>query len=94
MSVIEFWKTGENPITCYRSKSQSKSDTGRGEKKEKALGKTVKKSITVEDENGEKEIYPSVKAASDALKFKYSTMCGFLNGRCNNPTGLKIYKTN
>jgi hypothetical protein len=91
--IIEFWKTNENPITCYYSKPCVNTGTIRPVKAKAKKGSTIKKPITVESPNGDKQEYPSVFDASVAVKMNYNTLCAFLNGRAKNPTEYKIYKS-
>jgi hypothetical protein len=91
--IIEFWKTSENPITCYQSKPCVNLGNDIPMKAKFKKGSTIKKAITVENTDGGKEEYPSVFAASIAVKMNYSTLCSFLNGRAKNPTKFKIYKS-
>lgn len=91
--IIEFWKTNENSVTCYKSRPNKC-----GEATTKVMGKatkgsTIKKPVIVESPNGEKEEYPSVFEASVAVGMNYNTLCAFLNGRAKNPTEYKIYKS-
>jgi hypothetical protein len=89
--IIEFWKTNENPITCYQSKPCV--NIGNFPARIARKGSTIKKAVTVVSATGEKEEYPSVFEASLAVKMNYSTLCSFLNGRAKNPTEYKIYKS-
>jgi hypothetical protein len=90
--IIEFWKTGENPITCYKSMIVVDNETTQLRSKVKK-GSTIKKPITIEHKNGDKEEYSSVFAASVAIGTNYSTLCSFLNGRAKNPTDYTIYRS-
>lgn len=91
--IIEFWKTGENPITCYQSKPCVNIGNDIPMKAKFKKGSTIKKAVTVEHPNGEKDEYPSVFEAAIAVKMNYSTLCSFLNGRAKNQTEYKIYKS-
>jgi hypothetical protein len=91
--IIEFWKTNENAITCYKSRPNRSGETNSPSKVKTRKGATIKKPITVESPDGEKEEYKSVFDASKAVGMNYSTLCAFLNGRAKNPTEYKIYKS-
>lgn len=91
--TVEFWKTNENPITCYKSKPNQCGEPLKREKPKRKTNSDKKVPITVEFLNGEKEEYPSVAAASDAVKMNVNTLYAFLNGRAKNPTEYKIYKS-
>lgn len=88
--IIEFWKTNENSITCYKSRPNKEEAILKIPKKRQ---KNLKQPITIESPTGVKEDFPSVAAASDAIKMNVNTMYAFLNGRAKNPTEYKIYKS-
>jgi hypothetical protein len=90
--IIEFWKTGENPITCYKSMIVSHNKTMQLKPKIKKENK-LKRPLTIEYKNGYVEEYPSVLDASVALRTNYSTLCAYLNGKAKNPTDFTIYRS-
>jgi hypothetical protein len=88
--IIEFWKTNENPITCYDSRKN----------KEEAIPKIPKKRqknntqpVMVESPDGKKEEYKSVVEAAAVVGMNCNTLYAFLNGRAKNTTKYKIYKS-
>jgi hypothetical protein len=91
--IIEFWKTNENPITCYHSKPCVNIGNSIPMTRKYKKGSTIKKAITVEHPNGDKDEYVSVAQTAIAIKMNYSTLCSLLNGRAKNPTEFKIYKS-
>lgn len=91
--IIEFWKTKENPITCYSSRpNECGEPVKRGNPKRKT-NDHKKVPITVESANGEKEEYPSVVEAAAAAGINHNTLYAVLNGRAKNTTEYKIYKS-
>lgn len=91
--IIEFWKTNENSVTCYKSRPNQCNEPVKREKPKRKTSSDKKIPITVESPDGVKEEFPSVAAASDAIKMNVNTMYAFLNGRAKNPTEYKIYKS-
>ena len=90
--AIEFWKTKENPITCYKSRpNQCGNPVKRGKPKRNTNQQKVP--ITVESPDGEKEEFPSVVEAASATGINHNTLYAVLNGRAKNPTEYKIYKS-
>ena len=90
--IIEFWKTNENSVTCYKSRpNQCDNPVKRGKPKRKTNQQKVP--ITVESPNGDTEEYPSVVEAASATGINHNTLYAFLNGRAKNPTEYKIYKS-
>jgi hypothetical protein len=94
-NIIEFWKTDENAITCYKSRPNLCIKTRRPVDPKKVTGKGVKlrKKVIVESQSGEIKEYESVFEASKAVLMNYNTLIAFLNGRAKNPTKYKIYKS-
>lgn len=88
--IIEFWKTGENPITCYYSRKHREESPPKIPKKKL---REVRQPVIVESPNGEKEEYKSVVEAAEAVGMNCNTLYAVLNGRAKNPTEYKIYKS-
>lgn len=88
--IIEFWKTGENPITCYDSRKNNEQSPPKIPKKKQ---REVRQPVIVESPNGEKEEYPSVVEAANVVGMNCNTLYAFLNGRAKNTTKYKIYKS-
>jgi hypothetical protein len=88
--IIEFWKTNENPITCYDSRKNKEEAIPKIPKKRQ---KNIKQPVTVESPNGEKEEHPSVVEAAKAVGMNCNTLYAVLNGRAKNTTKYKIYKS-
>ncbi|MBX9886655.1 MAG: hypothetical protein K2Y30_01820 [Flavobacteriaceae bacterium] len=94
--IVEFWKTNENPITCYSSKPFIQNEASSLIKIKPRIGKTqAYRSIpvTVETKQGEVNTYPTVFEASQALGMTYNGLCALLNGKAKNLTEYKIYKS-
>lgn len=90
--VIEFWKTNENAITCYKSKPNKCTEVFIKLVKAKKRF-TNKQAITVESLNGEIQSFPSVIEASKSLGMNYSTLCCYVNGKSRNTTDYKFNKS-
>lgn len=88
--IIEFWKTGENPITCYHSVKNKEQPEQRIPKK---LIKSRKQAVTVVSPDGKKEEYESVVQAADAVGVNKQMLYDFFNGRAKNTTQFEIYKS-
>jgi hypothetical protein len=93
--IIEFWKTKENPITCYRSRKNREETIGKIPTTPKRLlsNKHRMQPVIVEHPTGEKQEYKSVTDAATALKIKDNTLCSILNGRGKQPTEYKVFKS-
>lgn len=52
--IIEFWKTNENSITCYKSRPNKSGETNNKVMGKATKGSTIKKPVIVESPNGEK----------------------------------------
>jgi hypothetical protein len=85
-------KNSENHMKHY-SGNPTKLDGLRFKIQTQGLEGTIKKAITVEHPNGDKDEYVSVAQTAIAIKMNYSTLCSLLNGRAKNPTEFKIYKS-
>lgn len=90
--AIEFWKTNENPITCYIS-TGTPYKTDSVKKPRAGTGNSQRVPIMVEYTNGTLEEYGSVVLAAKALSVKESSLYAYLNGHGKNPTEYKIYKS-
>lgn len=88
--IIEFWKTGENPVTCYHSVKPKKEVARVPEKK---LLKSRKLPVTVVSPNGKKKQYESVVKAAEAVGVTKQFLYDYFNGRCRNSTEYQIYKS-
>lgn len=101
LKIIEFWKTGENPITCYNSrpcisieKEMPKRQKVQKEiRQENYMPQGRKQAVVVLDKNGNKSEYESVVKTSEALNINSSTLYAVLNGRLENKTEYKIFKS-
>jgi hypothetical protein len=94
-NIIEFWKTGENPITCYTSKGMQ-SETDQSKNKISKANEPVFNlgvPITVIDKEGNINHYISVLQASDAINIPTSALYAYLNGHRKNNTEYKIFKS-
>lgn len=90
--AIEFWKTKENPITCYISTGTPyKTDSVKEPREGKVNSQRVP--IVVERNDGIVDEYESVVQAAKALSVKESSLYAYLNGHGKNPTEHKIYKS-
>lgn len=89
--IIEFWKTGENPITCYDSTKAVEKMPDRVPTKKNSNNK---KPVTVVSKSGVKEEFESVIKAADAVGISSNALYSFLNGRAENKTEFTIYKSN
>lgn len=87
--IIEFWKTGENPITCYSSVKDRK-QSGRVPKLEK---KITTQAVTVQHKNGAKEEFTSVVDAAKSLNIKSSALYNILNDKSRQQEEYQIYKS-
>jgi len=83
-SVIEFWKTNENPITCYKS----------SKKKEVEKKKYNKNKVSIINKEGNEKQYNNVTEAAKAINVNKFVVYDILNGRLKNNTGLIIHKNN
>lgn len=88
--IIEFWKTGENPITCYYSRKNKEQLEPKIPNK---LIKSRKQAVTVVSPNGKKQEYESVVQAADAVGVNKQMLYDFFNGRAKNTTEFQIYKS-
>ena len=88
--IIEFWKTGENAITCYDSTKAFEKMPDRVPTKKNSNNQ---KPVTVVSKTGVKEEFESVVKAADAVGMNPSTLASFLNGRAKNKTEYTIYKS-
>lgn len=88
--IIEFWKTGENPITCYDSRKNQEESPAKIPKKKQ---REVRQAVMVESPNGDKDEYKSVVEAAVAVGMNCNTLYALLNGRVRNHTEYKIYKS-
>lgn len=94
--IIEFWKTGENPITCYNSRpvdTTVRIMPKKAKAKPENRGKTIRVPITVIDKAGKQNEFDSVVLASEHVGMNLNTLYAFLNGRAKNPTEYTIYKS-
>lgn len=90
--IIEFWKTKENPITCYHSR-KNKEMIGKVPTTSKKHQNGNQQPVMVEFPNGEKQEYKSVLEAATAVEMKSDALYAMLNGRKKNLTEYKIYKS-
>lgn len=88
--IIEFWKTGENPITCYTSlKNKSEPVTVTIP----AQGKKAKmQPVMVEHADGRNQKFETVVEAAFALKVDKQALYNMLNKRGKPILGFTIYK--
>jgi hypothetical protein len=88
--IIEFWKTGENPITCYNSlKNKSEPVTV----KIPSQGKKAKmQPVMIEHLDGKKKRFETVVEAAFELKVDTQVLYNILNKRGKLIPGIKIYK--
>ena len=93
LKFIEFWKTGENPITCYVSRPTVSLEP-EILKRPIRKSKNCRQAVTTIDQSGKKEEYESVVKAADALKIDKNSLYAFLNGHRDNPTSYQIFKSN
>jgi hypothetical protein len=90
--IIEFWKTGENPITCYESIKTTGIDT-------KRIKKTIRKNnhnlraVTFISKEGIKSYYDSVVQASEQTGVDRGKIYLIINGKIKNKTAYQIFKT-
>lgn len=94
-NIIEFWKTGENPITCYNSKPNIDTTVALPVVKERLTLKTSnrRQPVTIEDIEGKKVEIESVILAAPVLKISRAKLYNLLNERGKNDTGFKVYKS-
>ncbi|MEZ0182627.1 hypothetical protein AB9T89_10305 [Flavobacterium oncorhynchi] len=101
LRIIEFWKTGENPITCYNSRPciSIEKEMPKKQKKEKEIRpdnfmpQGRKQAVIVLDKKGNKTEYESVVRTSEALNINSSSLYAILNGRLENKTEYQIFKS-
>ena len=91
--IIEFWKTKENPITCYQSRKNKDEVIGKIPTTSKKHQNGNQQPVMVESPNGEKQEYKSVLEAASAVGMKSDALYAMLNGRKKNRTEYKIYKS-
>lgn len=88
--IIEFWKTGENPITCYSSvKNKSEPLTVRVPYQGKKINTQP---VIVEFADGRNQRFESVVEAAFQLKVDKSALYNKLNGKGKPLLGFTIYK--
>lgn len=91
--IIEFWKTGENPITCYRSRKEHHvNDIAKVVKEINHNIKPWRTPVIVIDNTGVSKCYDSVVIASDVTGLSLYNIYAMINGRRNNIKGFQIYK--
>lgn len=89
--IIEFWKTGENPITCFRSRKNN--NVFPKVSLNIVLEKSKKKQeVLFISSVGERKKYESIIEASIELNIPPNTVYAILNGRLKNKTGYAIQK--
>jgi hypothetical protein len=87
-SPIEFWKTKENPITCYKSKPNKGF-----EKKLKTKIKFIRKQpVMIINELGIEEKFETAVEASKYIGINAPRLYAILSGRLKNNTGYIINK--
>ena len=86
--IIEFWKTGENPITCYNSRPNKESIV----KVPKQLKKQTTQPVLVEFADGKNQEYETVVEAAAALKIESSKLYNILNGKGKPSLKYSVYK--
>lgn len=88
--IVEFWKTNENPITCYNNRKSTEIMPVR------VPGKKTNRQnvpVTIISQSGIKKEFDSVRKAADAVGMDPTTLSSFLNGRAKNKTDYQIYKS-
>lgn len=90
--IIEFWKTGENPITCYGSVKNKRESVRVPKKRELKTPRPHKQPIIVKSPQGEKE-YESVVLCAAELKIQSSTIYAKLNGNQKNNGEYQFFKS-
>lgn len=87
--IIEFWKTGENPITCYHSVKLNE----KGIRVPNKTDKNRKLAVTVISQKGEKQEFESVAKAAEAVGVHKQFLYDYFNGRRKNSTVYQFYKS-
>lgn len=90
--IIEFWQTGENPITCYTSRPNIDVEPVIFKKNVRDIIKS-RVSVTTIDKSGKKEVHLSVVKAAEVLKMNKSTLYSILNGHTKNTSEYEIFKS-
>jgi hypothetical protein len=85
--VIEFWKTGENPITCYDSFKTTEIDAVPKKQNRRRL-----QPVLVVDPHEKEYPFESVVLAAIFLEISLSKLYSILNGNSKNFTTYKISK--
>lgn len=90
--IIEFWKTGENPITCYDSRKTTEIDIERIRKRTPKINNNLR-AVTFISKTGVVNNYESVVQASDKTGVKRHRIYEIISGRMNNNTEYQIFKS-
>ena len=90
--IIEFWKTGENPITCYNSRKTTAVDKNRIRKRQTLKHHNLR-AVTFITSSGEQQNYESVVQASEKTGLTRNQIYDIINGRLKNKTEYQIFKS-
>lgn len=90
--IIEFWKTGLHPITCYGSNTIRKESVRVPKKRSVKKPSGTKQPITVKSAKGDKA-YESIALCAAELKINANTIYSMLNGRKKNEGEYQFFKS-
>ena len=90
--IIEFWKTNENPITCYSSVIGKKERVRIPKKRAIKIQKHNAQAVIVKSSTGEKE-FKSVVLCAKELELKTDYIYQRLNGHCKNSGEYQFFKS-
>lgn len=90
--IIEFWKTGENPITCYSSVKNKKEYVRVPKKRAIKIKIYNKQPVIVKSPKGEKQ-YDSVVLCAEELGIKTDFIYQRLNGHLKNNGEYQFFKS-
>lgn len=92
-TIIEFWLTGENPITCYQSRKNHQVLVKIPQSRTpKHKTKGCRKPVIVIDNLGYTTRYESIVLAVAATGISPNSIYALLNGRPSKVIGYQIYK--
>lgn len=92
--IIEFWKTNENPITCYNSRKRVSDEEIEVSNHPKISRMHKNKTpVTVIHPDGKAEQMESAKAASEVVGITINAMYAILNGHSQNKTKFQFFKS-
>lgn len=101
--IIEFWKEGLNPITCYKTSREINRSPERMDLDTSSLNEKIRKAnrakkshtraVTIEYSFGQKIEFDTVVQAALFMKVTKEKLYAILNNHLKNNTPYKIYKS-